>query len=180
MNENDRVTLIKYNTYALIFIRAALNYNRNNDTYHEKGSEDCVFEGKDMIKAFSYQQYVNSTRCVCRLLDASKSDTLIIRIWILIFLFSKGAFMCRFIESAEPIARDILSIFRAQNRFIELLWKYCNDRYGLSQSINIWINLVTGTMEAHLQSFNTMHGFIKNDQVVDNLVPLIKSITLIT
>ena len=180
LNEHDKLILIKYNTFTLAFIRAALNYDRRTDSYHEQGTDDCVFEGKDLIQCFSFEQYEKSTRCVCRILEASQNDRLLIQIFLVIVVFSKGILMCTYTEEAEPIAYDILSIHRAQSVYVDLLWKYCEQKFGSTKSTGIWLKLVTALIDANVQSLNTINNYVKNDLVVDRLVPLMKSVMLIT
>jgi predicted oxidoreductase (fatty acid repression mutant protein) len=93
-------------------------------------------------------------------------------------LFSKGSSMCAFITEAEPVAEDIYSILNAQNTFVDLLWKYCEQKFGFIKTINIWLQLVTGVIDAHLQAYNTRYNYVKNDVVADQLVPLMKSVML--
>ncbi|CAF3564631.1 unnamed protein product [Rotaria sp. Silwood1] len=179
LNQNDKLILIKYNTFTLVFIRLALNYDPLTDSYHEHGTDDCVFSGKDFIQCFSLQQYVQSTRSIVRLLDASQNDRLITQILLIILLFSKGSSMCTYIDEAEPIVQDALSIYNVQNIFINLLWKYCEVKYGFTKTVNIWLKLVTSSIEVHLQAYNIRLNYIKNEFVANLLVPLMKSVTLI-
>ena len=179
LNEYDKLILIKYNTFTLIFIRLALNYDQSTDSYHERNTDDCVFSGKDLIQCFSLDQYMQSTRCIVRLLDGSQNDHLIIQILLVIMLFSKGSSMCTYIDEAEPIVQDILCIHRAQNTFVDLLWKYCESKFGFTKTINIWLRLVTTAIEVHSQAYNIRKDYIKNELVADQLVPLMKSVTLI-
>jgi len=178
INEHDKIILIKYNTFPLVFIRATLNYDPLTDNYHEHGTDDCVFSGKDLIQCFSFHQYEQSTRCIRRILDASRHDRLVLQIFLIITLFSKGSSMCTHIDEVEPIAKDILSIYNAQNIYIDLLWKYCENKFGFEKSIQIWLELVTSSIDAHLQAYNTRFNYCKNDLVADHLVPLMKSVSL--
>ena len=180
LNEHDKVVLIKYNTFTLLFIRSALNYDRQTDSYHEQGTTDCVFEGKDLIQCFSYEQYEKSTRCVCRILDASENDRLLIQIFLIVVLFSKGILMCTYNDEAEPIASDIYTIYRTQNVYVDLLWRYCELKFGFAKTVAIWLKLVTSSIDANVQSLNTINNFVKKDLVADQLVPLMKSVMLIT
>jgi hypothetical protein len=178
INEHDKLILIKYNTFPLVFIRSTLNYDPLTDNYHERGTDDCVFAGKDLIQCFSFDQYEQSTRCIRRLLDASQHDCILIQIFLIITLFSKGSSMCTYVDETEPIAKDILSIYHAQNIYIDLLWKYCENKYGFIKAIQIWLKLVTSSIDAHLAAYNTRYNYVKNDLVADHLVPLMKSVSL--
>ncbi|CAF1300411.1 unnamed protein product [Rotaria sordida] len=179
LNDNDKLILIKYNTFTLVFIRLALNYNPLNDSYHEHDTNDCAFSGRDFIQCFSLHQYAQSTRSIVRLLDASQNDRLITQILLIIILFSKGSSICTYIDEAEPIVQDIISIYYAQNIFIDLLWKYCEMKYGYRKTIHIWLKLVTSSIETHLQAYNIRLNYVKNEFIADQLVPLMKSVTLI-
>ncbi|CAF4225928.1 unnamed protein product [Rotaria sp. Silwood2] len=179
LNENDKIILIKYNTFTLVFIRLALNYDPLTDCYHEHNTDDCVFSGRDFIQCFSLHQYVQITRSIVRLLNASQNDRLIIQILLIIMLFSKGSSIFTYIDEAEPIVQDILSIYHVQNIFIDLLWKYCEIKYGFTKTIHIWLKLVTSSIETHLQAYHIRLNYIKNEFIADYLVPLMKSVTLI-
>jgi hypothetical protein len=178
LNEADKLILIKHNTFTLVFIRSALNYNLLTDGYQESGTDECVFAGKDIIQCFSLHQYEQTTRCIRQLVDASQNDRILLEIFLIIMLLSKGSTICTYTEQAEPILHDILSIYRAQNIFIELLSKYCENKFGFTKTVEIWLKLTTGSMNAHLQSYNTRHNYINNDLVADQLVPLMKSVML--
>jgi len=180
LNENDKLLLVKFNSFTMAHVRGAMNYDVKTDSYHERGSDDCVFQGKDLIQCYSYDQYVKSTRCVCRLLEAAQNDRFILQILLLLILFSKGSFICTYDENSEPIAQDSLTIYHTQNIFAKLLWNYIEVTYGSVKSIEIWIKLMSATMETHLQAFNTLNTYIKKDNVADHLVPLMKSVMLIS
>ncbi|CAF0834513.1 unnamed protein product [Adineta ricciae] len=178
LNESDKLVLIKYNAFALVFVRSAIVYDPITDTYHEPGAGDCMFAGKDMIQCFSLEQYHQSTRCVRRLIDATQKDRVIVQIFLIIALLSKGAAIFIDMTEAEPIANDILSLFRTQNYFVDLLWKYCESTYGFEQAVQMWTKLVFASIDAHLQSFNTCYNYVRHDEVAEQLVPLMKSVAL--
>ena len=179
LGEHDKLILIKYNTFPLTFIRAALNYDPLTDTYHEPNSDEPVFEGRDLIQCFSLYHYERSTRCVRNLLSASMGDPLLLRILLIIMLFSKGSAICTYIDEVEPIADDILSIYRAQNYFVELLWHYCHGKFGSRRTHEMFLKFTLSSMDAHLQAFDIRHSCVKVDNVADQLAPLMKSVMLI-
>lgn len=178
LNEHDKLILIKYNTFALLFIRSALLYDPVTDSYHDQGTDDCVFDNKDLIRCFGLQQYQKTTRCVCQVMDATQKDSVIIRLLLLISLFSKGSAILAYSNEAEPIAADISSILHRQNIFVDLLWKYLENKHGSVKSINIWLKLVMATNESYLQAYITRSNYLGNDHVVDQLVPLMQSVIL--
>ncbi|CAF1297463.1 unnamed protein product [Adineta steineri] len=178
LDEHDKLVLIKHNTFPLLFIRSALVYNRATDSYYDQGTDDCVFSGKDLIQCFSLDQYEKSTRCVCRVMDASHNDPFIIQIFLLIMILSKGSSVCTYTEEFEPVANNIQSLFHTQNIFVNLLLKYCESKFGYTQTVHIWLKLVMSSIDAHLQSHTTRYNFVKKDDVAEQLVPLMKSVLL--
>lgn len=178
LNEQDKLTLTKYNTFPLLFIRSALIYDPVTDTYHDRGTDDCVFDGKDLVRCLSLHQYQQTTRCIHKVQIAAQNDSVVIQIFLLIILFSKGSTICIFCNEAEPIAENMSSIFQRQNFFVDLLWKYLEDKYGSTKTIDIWFKLILATTDAYLQAYNTRSNYIQNDPVADQLVPLMQSVIL--
>lgn len=179
LHEEDKLALTKYNTFALVIIRAALNYDPLTDTYHEPNTDDCVFNGRDVIQCFSLEQYQRSTRCIQNLVNASLNDRFLLQVLLIIILLSKGSALCTDMDEMEPIARNILSIFHTQNIFIELLWKYCENKFGYAKTVKTWLKLTVSSIDAHLQAHNTRRNYVKVENVADQLSPLMKSVMLI-
>lgn len=178
LNDHDKLILIKYHTFALLFIRSALLYDPATDSYHDQGTDDCVFDNKDLIRCFGLQQYQQTTRCVCQVMDATQKDPVIVRLLLLINLFSKGSAILVYSKEAEPVAADVTAILYRQNFFVDLLWKYLEDKYGSTKTIDIWLKLVMATNESYLQAYITRSNYCENDRVVDQLVPLMQSVIL--
>ncbi|CAF2355973.1 unnamed protein product [Rotaria sp. Silwood2] len=179
LNEYDKLILIKYNTFPLVFIRSALNYDPLTDNYHEPNTDDCVFSGRDLIQCFSLHQYEQSTHCVRNLVNASLNDRFLLEVLLIIMLFSKGSSICAFADEVEPIAQDILTIYKTQNVFIGLLWKYCENKFGSFTTTKIWLKLTVLSMDAHLQAYKIRHDYVKADSITDQISPLMKSVMLI-
>lgn len=179
LNEDDKFILVKYNTFPLVFIRSSLNYNQLTDSYHEYGTDDCVFSGQDLIQCFSLFQYVQSTRLIIRLLNATENDRLIVQVLLVIILFSKGSSILTSQDESEPIVNDILAIYNRQNIYVDLLWKYCENKFGFNKAIHIWSELVSISINAHHQAHTIRQNYIKNEFVADQLVPLMKSVILV-
>lgn len=179
LNEDDKIILIKYNTFALVIMRSSLCYDQSTDTYHEPNTDECIFSGQDLIKCFSYHQYEQSTRCVRNLVYASMNDRLVLQIFLIIMLFSKGSALSTDSEENEPIANNILSIYQAQNIFIDLLWKYCENKYGYKNTVRLYLRLTASSIDTHYQAFATRRDYVKVDDVAQQLVPLMKSVMLI-
>lgn len=179
LNEHDKLILTKYNTLALVFIRAALTYDLSKDTYHEPNTDECIFAGSDVITCFGPLQYQHSTQFIRNLIQISHNDRFVLEVLLIILLFSKGSSICTYTDEIEPVAQDILTIFHRQNVFIDLLWKYCEHKFGYFNTIKIWLQLTMSSMTAHFQSFQTRHNYVKLDPVASHLSPLMKSVMLL-
>jgi len=178
LNENDKLIQTKYNMHLLLFFRSAINYDPLLDHYHEPNTDEFIFNGRDLIECFSLHQYQESTRCVLEILDASNDDMLIIRIFLIILIFSKGPGFI-YSDEVEPIAEDILGLLNRQNIYVDLLWRYCEEKYGLRRSTIIWMKLITACMDSNLQASLTRQNYIKVETVALQLVPLMKSVMLV-
>ncbi|UJR26347.1 hypothetical protein I4U23_007680 [Adineta vaga] len=179
LNSNDKFILIKYNTLTLTFIRAALNYNPNTDVYHEPQTDECILTGYDIAKSFSIQQYNLSSNCLKNLLKSSFNDRLILQLLLIVVAFSKGSSICATVDEMEPLVEDILTIYQIQNIFVDLLWKYCEQKFGREMTVQIWLNLTVYTMDAHLQAYNSRHGDVKVNSIADQLSPLVRSVLIL-
>ncbi|CAF1086903.1 unnamed protein product [Adineta ricciae] len=179
LNSHDKFILTKYNTFTLTFIRAALNYNSTRDIYHEPHTDECIFNGRDIIQCFNQHQYNLSRTCLENFLKTSFNDRLILQLLLLVLIFSKGSSICAQSDEVEPIADDILTIYHTQNIFVDLLWKYCEQNFGERLTVKILFNLTVHFMDANVQAFNSRHGNFKTTRIADQLSPLIKSVLLI-
>ncbi|CAF4436312.1 unnamed protein product [Adineta steineri] len=57
-----------------------------------------------------------------------------------------------------------MAVYRAQNYYTELLWKYIETVHGLEKATSIWIQLVT-----HFITWQTLHKKLR-DNVQQNLL----------
>ncbi|CAF1540547.1 unnamed protein product, partial [Didymodactylos carnosus] len=125
LTEDDKLTLIKYNLFALVIVKGVIGYNPVDDTYQDDRANDCLFNGKDAIQNYGYDFYYRYTNVTLSFLDNTVNDRLILKILLIIFLFSKGAAFttCEY----EPILQNTLQVFHAQNVYTDLLWRYCEQ-----------------------------------------------------
>ncbi|CAF3987455.1 unnamed protein product [Adineta steineri] len=180
LNSHDKLILTKFNTFTLTYIRATLNYDPSTDIYHEPNTDECVFLNEDIIQCHSsLHQYKLTINCIKNLLKASLNDRFLLQVLLVIMGLSKGSSICTNFDEMEPIAQDILSIYHAQNVFVDLLWKYCENKFGFSTTVKTWLNLTIYSMDTHLQAYDFRHRAFKNHAISDQLLPLIKSVLLV-
>ncbi|CAF1201567.1 unnamed protein product [Adineta steineri] len=180
LNSHDKLILTKFNTFTLTYIRATLNYDPSTDIYHEPNTDECVFLNEDIIQCHSsLHQYKLTINCIKNLLKASLNDRFLLQVLLVIMGLSKGSSICTNFDEMEPIAQDILSIYHAQNVFVDLLWKYCENKFGFSTTVKTWLNLTIYSMDTHLQAYDFRRRAFKNHAISDQLLPLIKSVLLV-
>ena len=162
----DRVTLVKYNLLAVVFMHVVLIYNSTNDTYHEPGTEDPIFEGKDWIKILGEEFYRDLTNIATQLIQTVHNDRIIIKTFLLLILLSKG--FCAYDIAHEPNLTNSSLVYQAQNSYVESLYKYCLHHHGFNKTITIFRNL-TGhlfrvqNLAVHLKDY--VHDHIDASQI---------------
>ncbi|CAF3963360.1 unnamed protein product, partial [Adineta steineri] len=89
--------------------------------------------GKDWNKTLNKQFHIEMKQLRNDIIDIFQLDDIIIKLFILIFAFSNQITLN---QSSECVLIDInvLDIFKAQNIFIDLAYKYCLDRYGVRKT----------------------------------------------
>ncbi|CAF0845251.1 unnamed protein product [Didymodactylos carnosus] len=172
LEEDDKLTLIKYNLFGLIFIRAILIYDPINDTYQEYGTNDCAFNVKDLVQCCSL--YLKSTDSLRSFIDIVEYDRLVVKIILIIMLFSKGSSICS-LKHPEPILKNNVEVYKSQNFYVELVWKYCEQKFGFLNGVKLFLRLVTCCMMAKMAA-EEMQQHVENTLTAGELAPLMQSI----
>ncbi|CAF1310219.1 unnamed protein product [Didymodactylos carnosus] len=174
LEEDDKLTLIKHNLLGLVFIRATLIYKPANDTYQEYGTDDCIFDGKDLIECYGEQLYKKSTQIMCSFIDIVECDRLVVKIILIIMLFSKGYSTCT-IEYPEPVLKNSTQVFQSQNIYVDLLWRYCEEKFGFFNTIKLLVRLITLCMAVESVAKETQQ-YVQSKLTADELAPLMQSV----
>ncbi|CAF1203152.1 unnamed protein product [Adineta steineri] len=105
-----------------------------------------------------------------------KNDPRIMQLALIILVLTKG--FSSNSGSSEPILDDGIAVYRAQNFYTELLWKYLEARYGHGNAIDIFNKLVM-----HFISWQTLHKDMAHNffnvltpAEVNELLPIMKSL----
>lgn len=101
-------------------------------------------------------------------------DHSILKLLILIMLFSKGA------DGIEPILNEPEKVFYAQNIFVDLLWNYLNVRFGNDQTPTIYSRLLLSLLKFHALARETKETLAQKTVQVDELAPLMQSVLQIS
>ncbi|CAF0720031.1 unnamed protein product [Rotaria sp. Silwood1] len=172
-NPEDRVTLVKHNLLAVVFMHVVLLYNPLADSYHEHDTEDPIFQGKDWIEILGEEFYHEVTDVATKLIEIFQYDRVIVKIFLLLILFTKG--FCGYDIAHEPSLKNYFIVFNTQNLYLESLYKYCLHHYGIRKTITLFSRslnqiLAIQRLAVHLKDF--VHNHINASQ----LSPLMQSV----
>ncbi|CAF0841675.1 unnamed protein product, partial [Didymodactylos carnosus] len=148
LNEDDKVTLVKYNILAAIFMHGVLIYDPLNDTFHEHNTDDYLFDAKDFITTISLDFYQQTTYVMKDLIQIVEHDRMIVKILIIILICSKG--FCAYEYMQEPILNNTINVYNVQNIYIDLLWLYCSNQFGYWRTVNLFSKLLTRFMSIQI------------------------------
>lgn len=137
---DDRVTLVKYNLLAVVFMHTVLIYEPIADTYHEHNTDDPIFQGKDWTRVLGEDLYHEITTAAKNLIEIIEYDRVIAKFLLLIILFTKG--FCAYSIEHEPSLNNPAIVFNSQNVYVETLYKYCIHQYGLSRTVTLFTRLI--------------------------------------
>ncbi|CAF1287708.1 unnamed protein product [Adineta steineri] len=140
VDSDDRVTLVKHNLLAVIFVHIVLIYDPIADTYHEHNTQDPVFQGKDWIEILGNEFYQDLTATATKLIEILEYDRVIVKLLLLIILYTKG--FCGYDIVNEPSLNNISTVLNIHNMYTEVLYKYCLHQYGLKKTTGLFIKLI--------------------------------------
>ena len=92
----------------------------------------------------------------------AQCDQRIIHLALITLILTKG--FSTGISELEPVLNDGMAVYRAQNYFTELLWKYIETVHGREKAIHIW-----GQLVMHFITWQTLHKKLR-DNVAKNLL----------
>lgn len=152
----DRVTLVKHNLLAVVFLHTVLIYDPFLDTYHEYNTEDPLFQGKDWIRVLGEDFYQDITTTAKKLIEVLEYDRVIAKFLLIIILFTKA--FCGYDIIHEPSLNRPMFVFTSQNIYIETLYKYCIHQYGLTRTVTLFTRLINQLfavqrLAVHLKDF---------------------------
>ncbi|CAF1298469.1 unnamed protein product [Adineta steineri] len=133
LKQEDQVYLIKLNLLPLCFFHLIFIYDPRTDLYYEPNTKDPHFSGRDWSKTLNKQFHIEMKQLRNDIIDIFQLDDIIIKLFLLIFIFSNQISLNQSSECGL-IDINLLDIFKAQNIFIDLTYKYCLDQYGFRKT----------------------------------------------
>ena len=142
LNLEDKVTLIKFNLLPLLCINCTLSYDSEKDLMAETES-DVPWDPAVLQSVYGIDGYQAIKRVFDRFLHIAKYDQKIIQLSLITFMLTKGFSP---VVDNEPILIDAHAVFRAQNYYTELLWRYLEAVHGFDLAVEIINRLIMNFM----------------------------------
>lgn len=174
LHEDDRLTLVKHNLFAILFVHFCLCTDITTGIFQEANTtNECCYQASS-LRAYSDSVYERTMLLAGEVQDASSNDPLVMKLMILLVIFSKGA------DVAEPILVESKKAFHSQNVFAELLWHYLNVRFGDERTAPIFSRLIFSCSKAHALAREAKDIAASKNVPNDELAPLMQSVMQIS
>jgi hypothetical protein len=174
MNNDDKVTLLKFNIPTLFWINLALVYDPISNTFSDREENRMILDGKNLIDFYGLDIYDRLIKSLCLLRLYICIDAAIIYLLMLILFFSHFS-SC--VVLAEPILNDRLHIQRAQNFYITTLIRLLIERAGESQA-NLLVAKLIGIC-LNFQNISRDIWYIESTQLSDEQLCSLMKVFLI-
>jgi hypothetical protein len=174
LNVDDKVTLIKFNLLPLLCINCTLSYNAETDQVAETDT-DIPWDPSVIQTVYGVDGHQQIKKVFDQFLDIAKYDYRIIQLALVAFILTKGIST---VEDNEPILNDYMRVYRAQNYYTELLWKYMEATHGSQLAVQIFSKLI-----AHFMAWQMLQKKLKYiveqnllSSDMNELLPFMKSL----
>jgi len=174
LHEDDRLLLVKHNVVACLYLHLCLCTDLSTDIFHEPNtSNDCSYDIK-ALRTYSDEIYETSIRLVRDVQILCSSDHLIMKLLMLIILFSKGA------DIYETHSFEPMKIYLSQNLFVNLLINYLDVRFGTCRSSIICSQLIFSILKCQSIGRETKETLANKINQTNELAPLMHSVLQIS
>jgi hypothetical protein len=144
------------------------------EIFHEPNTPSDFCYNANVLRNYSDSIYYTTIKLATEIQKICSNDHLIMKLLILMMLFSKGA------DLIEPILVESKKVFSAQNIFVNLLWNYLNVRFGYNQTVLRFSGLIFSSLKCHALARETRETAAKKSVQIDELVPLMQSVLQIS
>jgi len=173
LDSADRLTLVKHNLLAVVFVHIVLIYDPTSDTYHEKHTNDPVFQGRDWIRILGQPFYDKITATIKSLINIIKCNRVIAKFLLVIILYSK--LFCGYDILHEQSLNNPTFVFNTQNLYLETLYKYCLHHYGYVRTIKLFAQLTSRLFSIQNLSIQ-FKGFVHEYIDASQLTPVMQAV----
>ncbi|UJR23930.1 hypothetical protein I4U23_026902 [Adineta vaga] len=185
LDEHDRLILVKYNLTLLFLIRHSLNFDSARELCYDLDTTDVVSPNDEafaqhckslFILCYGYEFNRTIMSILHILVNIVNKDPIIVQLLMLIAIFSKGLSSG---DEQEPILNDQYSVYNAQSKYIDLLFRYLLQK----SSFEIVVVKMTRITEQLMKIQKVMRDFqqyIRSKVDLTHINPLMKSLLHLT
>lgn len=174
LHVDDRVTLIKYNLMTVLGVNSALSYNIETKQLVETDS-DLPSNVQYFRVLHGYNICMQTSKIFDSFLHIAKYDRKIIELTVIILILTKGFSIIS--DHDEQILYDIMSTYRAQNYYTELLWKYMETMHGYKKAVGLFSEIILRVISWQVIYEQMRNNILRtlSPEDVGELVPIMKS-----
>ncbi|CAF1257218.1 unnamed protein product [Adineta ricciae] len=185
LNENDRVTLVKYNSSMAGLMRFSLTFDKTRELWHldpeddshSTASEAFAEECKSLfILCYGYELFRSLANILHIIEDLVNKDPIIVQLLMLTMVFLKGLSAS---DDRESMLYDYQRVFQAHSKYVDLLFRYLLQQSSFEQTAVKMMRVV----EVLLKLQKLMRDFqqqVKTKIDVNYINPLMKSLLNLT
>ncbi|CAF1087354.1 unnamed protein product [Adineta ricciae] len=170
LHEDDRLSLVKYNLLPILYLHVCMCIDMETEIFCEPNTTNDFCYHASELRRYSDEIYHVTMALVKEVQDICCNDHLIIKLVMLLMIFSKGS------DSNEPVWHETQKIFQSQNMFVDLLWKYLDVRFGNDMVPIIYSRLIFASMKGQILARKTKEAIAKQEINNDQLAPLMQSV----
>jgi len=172
---DDKMILIKYNLMHVIVLNNAASFQSVPNKLPQIDGD--VPWNIHLLERVHGQSILPDLQRIFRpIVEIARADMKIFPMVFIVFILLKGLSAGEGVP--EPILEDGISVYRAQNIFTELLWKYLETNHGSHAATRIMSTIVTKFMSWQVYYLKMRSNVNQLVSVTDEnrLLPLMKSI----
>jgi hypothetical protein len=165
---------VKHNVLTVLYVHFCICTDLQTEIFHEPDTPNDFCYHAHVLRNYSDSIYYATIKLTDEIQKLCSYDHLIMKLLMLITLFSKGA------DLIEPTLIESEKVFHMQNIFINLLWNYLNVRFGDDQTASLFSRLIFSLLKCHALARETKETVAKNTVPIDELAPLMQSVLRIS
>ncbi|CAF4300115.1 unnamed protein product, partial [Rotaria magnacalcarata] len=166
LDADDQVYLVKLNLLTICFLHSIFIYDPSTDSYHERDTIDPSFSSTDWNRLLNAQFHIEMKQIRNDIIDTFQSDDIVIKLFYLVLLFSNQMSLN---QSSKCLLtnNNSLSIFKGQNVFTDLVYRYCLHQYGSEQAPILFLRYVNKLMKIQKLVDEIKHAINNSIDITD-------------
>ncbi len=185
LDEEDRLTLVKYNLTLLFFLRHSLTFDTARELCYHIDTTDAVSPTEE-----AFAQHCKSLHILCYgyelnrtvmsilhvLVNLFKKDEIVVQLLMLIMIFSKGVSAD---SEQEPMLKDEQRVYNAQSKYTDLLVRYLLQRSSF-EDVAIKMARITEQILKIQKVLRDFQQYLKSKVDLTHINPLMRSLLHLT